>query len=198
MEIGLKERLIGAVVLVVLGVIIIPFFLKGSPAPDTNVSQQLTLPPSDSTAPQQQYSLPLTGGTAAGPATALVPAATAPAPAAATAPAQPAVHTIARAPQPVAKPTAKPAAKPATVPAASANGKWLVQAGSYGSQANADKVVKTLKAHGLTASVSRFSKAGQTYYRVRLGPYVERSDADKTAAAVSKALGGKASVVPND
>jgi DedD protein len=194
MEIGLKERLIGAVVLVVLGVIIIPFFLKGSPAPDTNVSQQLTLPPSDSTAPQQQYSLPLTGGTAAGPATALVPASTAPAPAPAAAPTQPPVHTIARAPQPAAKPAAKPAAAPVT----SANGKWLVQAGSYGSQANADKVVKTLKAHGFSASVSRFSKAGQTYYRVRLGPYTERADADKTAAAVSKALAGKASVVPND
>ncbi len=193
MEIGLKERLIGAGVLVVLGVIIIPFFLKGSPAPDSSVSQPLTLPPSDSTAPQQQYSLPLAGGTAAGPATALMPAATAPAPAAATVPVAP-VHAISRPAQPAAKPAAKPAAAPAT----QSGGKWTVQAGSYGSQANADKVVKTLKAHGIKASVSHFSKAGHTYYRVRVGPYAERPDADKAAAAVSKALGAKASVVPND
>lgn len=194
MELGLKERLIGAAVLVVLGVIIIPFFLKGSPAPDSSVNQALTLPPSDSTA-VQQYTLPLDASTAPGAALAAAPA-TAAAPAAATQPVlQPApkakapVHSIARTPAPAPKP----------VPVATqANGKWMVQAGSYGTQANADKVVKTLKAHGIKATVSRFSKAGHAYYRVRTGPYAERSDADKAATAVSKAIGGKASVVPND
>ncbi|HEX7964098.1 MAG TPA: SPOR domain-containing protein [Gammaproteobacteria bacterium] len=192
MELGLKERLIGAAVLVVLGVIIIPFFLKGSPAPDSSVNQALTLPPSGSTA-VQQYTLPLDASTAPGAALAAAPA-TAAAPTAATAPVlQPApkakapVHSIARTPAP----------KPAPV-ATQANGKWMVQAGSYGTQANADKVVKTLKAHGIKASVSRFAKAGHTYYRVRTGPYAERSDADKAAGVVSKAIGGKASVVPND
>ena len=185
MEIGLKERLIGATVLVVLGVIIIPFFLKGSPSPDSTVSQPLTLPPSDSTGAQQQYSLPLTSTVA--PAPAAVVAATAPAPVAASAPAtQPVVHAIPRPAQ----------ALPAH--AASASGKWLVQAGSYGSAANADKVVATLKQHGFHASVSHFSKSGRTYYRVRVGPYATRADADKAATAVVKAYGGKAEVVPND
>lgn len=182
MEIGLKERLIGATVLVVLGVIIIPLFLKSSPSPDSTVSQPLTLPPSDATG-SQQYSLPLSS--TAVPA-AVATAATKSAPRAALAPAtQPAVHAI---PRP---------AQAAPAPTASASGKWLVQAGSYGSTANAEKVVATLKKHGIHASVSQFSKAGHTYYRVRVGPYAERADADKAAAAVAKAYGGKAEVVPN-
>jgi len=78
------------------------------------------------------------------------------------------------------------------------SGKWVVQVGSYGSQANADKVVATLKQHAIRASVSHFSKAGHTYYRVRVGPYAARADADKAAAAVAKAAGGKPEVVPND
>jgi len=190
MEIGLKERLIGATVLVVLGVIIIPFFLKGSPSPDSTVNQPLTLPPSDSTAPQQQYSLPLTSATAPAPAAAAAASALAPV-ATPTAATKPAVHAIPRPAQ------AAPAPTPAATAAATASGKWLVQAGSYGSTANAEKVVATLKKHGIHASVSHFTKAGHTYYRVRVGPYAERADADKAAAAVAKAYGGKADVVPN-
>lgn len=184
MEIGLKERLIGATVLVVLGVIIIPLFLRSSPAPDSTVNQPLTLPPSDATG-TQQYSLPLASTVA--PA---APAITAAAPTVAAAPAtKPAVHAIPR--------PAQAAAVPAAAPVASASGKWLVQAGSYGSTANAEKVVATLKKHGIHASVSHFTKAGHTYYRVRVGPYAERTDAEKAAAAVARAYGGKAEVVPN-
>ena len=184
MEIGLKERLIGAAVLVVLGVIIIPLFLKSSPSPDSTVSQTVSLPAPGSTAAQQQVSLPLTATVA--PATPAIVAATkAAAPAAAT---KPAVHAIPRA-----------AAPAAAAPVASqASGKWTVQAGSYGSEANADKAAATLKQHGLHPTVSHFSKAGHTYYRVRVGAYAERGDAEKAAAAVAKAIGGKPEVVPND
>lgn len=177
MEIGLKERLTGAVVLVILGVIIIPLFLKSSPAPDSNPA--LTPAPGGSTS-LQQVSLPLTA--AATPSTATPAARTALAALPATPP-QPAVHPIPR-PAPAA-----------AIPAPA--GQWLVQAGSYGSQANADKVVKTLSQHGFHASVSRTIKSGQTLFRVRLGPYRERADAEKAAAAVARAYGGKAEVVPN-
>ena len=178
MEIGLKERLIGAAVLVVLGVIVIPLFLKSSPSPDSTVNQSVSLPAADSTAAQQQVSLPLTATSA--PALAIATKAAAPA-----AVSQPAVHAILR-----------PA--PAVSQASQAGGKWTVQAGSYGSEANADKAAAVLKQHGFHTSVSHFSKAGHTYYRVRVGAYAERGDADKAAAAVAKAIGGKPEVVPND
>jgi DedD protein len=182
MEIGMKERLIGAVVLVVLGVVIIPFFLKSSPSPDSTVNQAVSLPAADSTAAQQQVSLPLTSTTAP----AVAAAAKAPAPAAISQPpAQPVVHAI-------------PRPAPAAAPTAQAGGKWTVQAGSYGSAANANKAAAALKQHGFHASVSHFSKAGHTYYRVRVGSYAVRSDADKAAASVAKAVGGKPEVVPNE
>lgn len=175
MEIGLKERLIGAIVLVILGVIIIPFFLKGS-SPDSGVTQSVTLPPSGATSAPQQYTMALTP--AAGTIVAAVPTTQAPAPAAPAA--KPVVHAIQR-----------------TADAPAPQGKWLVQAGSYGSEANAAKVAHTLEQHGYHASVSRFSKGGQTYFRVRVGPYTDRSAADKAATAVAQTYGGKADVVPN-
>jgi cell division septation protein DedD len=184
MEIGLKERLIGAAVLVVLGVVIIPLFLKSSPSPDSTVNQAVSLPAADSTAAPQQLSLPL----ASTAAPALAAATKAPAPAAVSKPAAaPMVHAIPRA-----------AAPAAAVPPSQAAGKWTVQAGSYGSAANANKAAALLKQHGFHASVSHFSKAGHTYYRVRVGAYADRGDADKAAAAVAKAIGGKPEVVPND
>lgn len=180
MEIGLKERLIGAAVLVILGIIIIPFFLKG-PAPDSSSTQPVNPAPSAATV-VQQYSLPLTAGSAAPPVAASLPAvqrSTAAAPTAPTKAATPAVHPIAR------PTTAAPA------------GNWLVQAGSYGSQANADKVAAQLKAHGFRAAVSHFSKSGKSFYRVRVGPYLDRAAAEKAAPAVAKASGAKTEVVPN-
>jgi len=181
MQIGLKERLIGAVVLVVLGIIIIPLFIKSAPAPDTAANQVMNPAPAGSTA-LQQVTLPLN----AAPAAATAPAASTrtaavPTPAAASLP-KPAAHPIPRAPA---------AAAPATT------GNWAVQAGSYGSEANAGKVVKTLQQHGFHAVVSRTTKSGKTLFRVRVGPYQERADAEKAAASVSKAYGGKAEVVPN-
>ena len=184
MEIGLKERLIGAAVLVVLGVIVIPLFLKSSPSPDSTVNQAVSLPASDSTAAQQQVSLPLTATVA--PAAPALVAATRTAATASQPAAKPVVHAIPR------------AAAPAAAPAPQVAGKWTVQAGSYGSEANADKAAATLKQHGLHPSVSHFSKAGHTYYRVRVGSYAERGDAEKAAAAVAKAIGGKPEVIPND
>ena len=172
MEIGLKERLTGAVVLVILGVIIIPLFLKNSPAPDANPA--VTPAPGGGTA-QQQVTLPLIAAS--------VPAARTTLAAAPVTTPQPAMHPIQR--------PAPAAASPAPA------GQWLVQAGSYGSEANADKVVKTLSQRGFHASVTRTTKSGQTLFRVRVGPYKERADAEKAAAAVAKAYGGKAEVVPN-
>jgi len=184
MEIGLKERLIGAAVLVVLGVIIIPLFLKTSPSPDSTVNQAVSLPAADSTAAPQQLSLPLSSTAAPAVAAATKTAV----PAAVSQPAsKPAVHAIARA-----------AAPAAVVSPSQAGGKWTVQAGSYGSAANADKAAALLKQHGFHANVSHFSKAGHTYYRVRVGAYADRADADKVAAAVARAVGGKPEVVPND
>jgi DedD protein len=84
-------------------------------------------------------------------------------------------------------------------PAASApaGGKWVVQAGSYGSEANAGKVVRKLQEHGFHAFISRFDKGGHAYFRVRVGPYADRAAAEHAMAGVARASGAKAEVAPN-
>lgn len=191
MQIGLKERLIGAVVLVILAIIIIPWVLKGGSAPDITVTQKLTLPQA-TTAPTAQtiYHMALNGpmGSSA------VPAAGA---AVQTAPEVSSARTAAPVPPP---PSAAKASRPGiasqrAVPAP-ATDKWAVQAGSYGNERNALAVEHQLVKHGLHAYISRYRKGGRNYYRVRVGPYPERAAAERAVKEVQRAAGGHAEVVP--
>ncbi|MGB9428481.1 MAG: SPOR domain-containing protein [Gammaproteobacteria bacterium] len=200
MEIGLKERLIGAVVLVILAVIIIPWVLKGGSAPNSTVTKPLALPQATTNAAAPQaYRMDLNNsaatGTGAVPATAMsppMPAGTAPATAAAS-------NAGPAASSPEMQPPPKPAVAPASAPTprTMTAGKWIVQAGSYGSEANARSVEHKLAAHGFHAYISRYHKSGRTYYRVRVGPYGERAAAERIVTEVSRAYGGRAQVVPN-
>ncbi|MBU6420963.1 MAG: SPOR domain-containing protein [Gammaproteobacteria bacterium] len=190
MQIGLKERLIGAVVLVILAIIIIPWVLKGGSAPDTTVTQKLALPQA-TTAPTAQttYHMALNGPTGSS----IVPAAGA---AVQTAPEVSSAQTAAPVPPPLAaKPSRQVTAPPRAAPAP-ATGKWAVQAGSYGNERNALAIEHQLVKHGLHAYISRYRKSGRNYYRVRVGPYPERAAAERAVKEVQRAAGGRAEVVP--
>ncbi|MGH8307174.1 MAG: SPOR domain-containing protein [Gammaproteobacteria bacterium] len=186
MQVGLKERLIGAVVLVILAVIIIPWVLKGGSAPNSTVTKPLTLPEATTTvAPQAAYRMDLNSPAAA---TGSMPdAAATQAGAAGTAPAM--------AVNPAVKPAAQPPPSPVT--RAASTGQWVVQAGSYGNESNARSVERKLAKHGYHAYISRYQKSGRTYYRVRVGPYQDKAAAERIVTKVSRAYGGRAQVVPN-
>lgn len=193
MQIGLKERLIGAVVLVILAIIIIPWVLKGGSAPSTTVTQKLALPQA-TTAPTTQttYHLALNGPTGSS----TVPAASA---AVQTAPAVTSAQTAAAVTPP---PMAAKASRQGTAPPRAAaqvptTGKWVVQAGSYGNERNALAVEHQLVKRGFHAYISRYRKSGRSYYRVRVGPYAERAAAERAVQEVERAVGGRAAVVPN-
>ena len=187
MQIGLKERLIGAVVLVVLAVIIIPWVLKGGSTPSTTVTQQLTLPQATTAPAAQTYHMALSGPAAAG--------GSPPANSAATQPPLTPVSTPTQ--QPETKPAPSPAATaPTPSPRAVAAGKWVVQAGSYGSERNALAVEHKLVKRGFHAYISRYHKGGHIYYRVRVGPYAERAEAERAVNQVARTYGGHAQVVP--
>lgn len=187
MQIGLKERLIGAVVLVVLAVIIIPWVLKGGSSPSTTVSQPLALPQATSVSPAQTYHMALSGPAAAGSSLPANSAATQLSPAPVSTPTQ----------QPETKPAPSPVASaPMSSPHTAAAGKWAVQAGSYGSERNALAVEHKLVKRGFHAYISRYHKSGHTYYRVRVGPYAERAEAERAVKEVTRAYGGHAQVVP--
>ncbi|MDE2070758.1 MAG: SPOR domain-containing protein [Gammaproteobacteria bacterium] len=191
MLIGLKERLIGAAVLVVLAIIIIPWVLKGGSAPSTTVTRQLALPQA-TTAPaaESTYHMALNGPTVA--STRSVAATAQPAPATATShTAMPVVR------QPVVTKSSAPAVTPAPATHAAAHGKWAVQAGSYANERNARVVERKLAKRGYHAYVSRYHKSGRTYYRVRVGPYADRAAAERVVPGVARTFGGRAEVVPN-
>jgi DedD protein len=76
--------------------------------------------------------------------------------------------------------TAEPAPAPKTsMPAPSASG-WALQVNAFRSRENADKEVAQLKAKGYPAFVAPGQAGG--LFRVRVGPYAQRADADRVAA----------------
>ena len=87
----------------------------------------------------------------------------------------------------------KPAAKPARAepaPAASSpsvpKGSVVIQVFSSSDRAQADRIRSQLAGGGYTAYLSPVEKAGHTMYRVRLGPFGSRDDAQKVAEKVRK------------
>ena len=216
MDAGLKQRLIGAAVLVALAVIFLPMLVKG-PAPDSGVSDLSMRVPDAPESGYRTVDLPLVvpagapEGGALGtpqplddgqlatvdtatapppgepPATGALPmdeaavtgpdaaelaqdaATPAPPPAAAT-PVEPPARTE---PSPA---SAKPAAEP--LPPASAGGDYAVHFGAFGSERDAQLIVRQLSQAGLKAYSEPFSLDGRAAQRVRLGPFATREAAE--------------------
>jgi DedD protein len=213
MEQGLKERLVGAAVLVAIAVWLVPWVLDGPEAPPESPGGSLQLPAAEEPMPMRTQTLRL--GDDAEPApeptqaasesrpqdeppVTTEPAGAAEPPTGATAAAvddAPAVAAIRPEPErtaPVAAPPEAPPPKP--VPAA-ATGDWIVQLGSFSDEANARRLAQRSSTFGYKADVSSYRSGSRTLYRVRVGPAKTRAEADATASAL-KAHGIKdASVV---
>ena len=211
-----RHRLIGACVLVLLGVVGFPLLFDTQPRP-IPVDIPIEIPAKTSPAPA-----PKPAATAAVPAPA-APAAKPPAEAVAAReevvePPKPAAPVAvasppAPAPEP-AKPVAPPPAadadrarallegKPATAPAvaaaaatpAAATERLVVQVGAIAEEARAREVRQKLEGAGLKTYTHVAQTADGKRIRVRVGPFETRADADKAAARV-KALGLPAAVL---
>jgi cell division septation protein DedD len=122
-----------------------------------------------------------------------------------SAPALPSASSAAAKPAPAA-PTAS-AAKPAAVkpaaaapaapkPAAAAWGpEYWIQTGSYKSQTRAEELSQTLAAKGLAGRVFSYAKTNETYFRVRIGPYANKQEAEKFLAIIKTIQGLEASYI---
>lgn len=212
MDQGLKERLIGAAVLVALGVWLIPWLLDGRPERlglDSS-SSALRLPAPDGPLPVRSATLALETAkrdapgagalpaeTHAEPATlALAPAGTAapseappkPASASERAPSKPvsepsSAERVAAAAAP--KPTEPHAAAHAATARTDARGDWAVQLGVFSAEDNARRLAQKANVYGYKPQVASYKFNGRALYRVRLGPYASRAEADATASALS-------------
>jgi DedD protein len=87
--------------------------------------------------------------------------------------------------------TAAPAARPAAPQQKSKvyNAYW-VQTGSFPSRTQADKAREILAARGLTAVIENGDVKGETWYRVRVGPYTSQNEADYWLSLI-KSINGK-------
>jgi Uncharacterized protein conserved in bacteria len=148
----LKQRLIGAAVLVALAVIFLPPLIKG-PAPDSGVDDIAMRVPDAPGGEYETRELPLLGGDAGQEPQ--------PAPVAAAAPA--AEATAATEPQ---------------AGAGTAAGRWAVSFGAYASERDAEAVLTRVRQAGLEGFIEEATINGRQAWRVRVGPYPDRALAE--------------------
>ncbi|MEF9418959.1 SPOR domain-containing protein [Xanthomonas citri] len=160
MDTALKQRLIGAIVLVALAVIFLPMLVKG-PAPSSGVADvPLEAPAAPANGEFETRELPLVtpGNAPAGGALGM-----------------------AGAPAPVQNnPDAADLAAPSSTPSAPevAAGNYAVNFGAYATSADADAVIARLKQAQLPGFSEKTQISGRPAWRVRVGPYADQAQAE--------------------
>jgi DedD protein len=183
----LKERLVGAVVVVALGVVLIPLLLDGPPGPTgpRSIGLELPAPDSDSRTHTIRLGEPREQPPVARPAPSAPPERS------------PERGSVSRTPVPT--PEQQPAAvEPESPPVESApvrveppvpaqpeTGEWAVQVGSFSNPDNAGRLSRQLSAEGFPAFVARLVTDGRTMHRVRVGPVDSRESAEALVGKLS-------------
>jgi cell division septation protein DedD len=93
-----------------------------------------------------------------------------------------------------AKPAAQAKAPAQSKPPARVIDYWI-QTGAYKSQGRAEELATQLSGKGLAGRVFTSSSKGQTLYRVRIGPYGNKSEAEKFLTLVKQIQGLEASYI---
>jgi DedD protein len=214
MDRRVKERLVGATILVVLVVLIVPELLSG---PKRAVEAPQASPPG-ATEPIRTVIVDLATSKATATDDAAAPAATEgaatagepgdpaygegagmphtdPAPAAPVgqaeqppSPQPPPPPQTPQPPQPAATP--QPAPPPLEAGSSSPNPAhhgWQAQLGSFAARANAEKLERQLRAEGFSPSMSAAGAGSAARYRVRVGPVADRAAAERLVAQLKKA-----------
>lgn len=208
MEQQLKQRLVGAAVLVSIAILVVPVLLDGgyrraapptrdmAPMPQDSFEDVVApLPPDVKQALEAGLDADtdeLSNAAAAAAAALDTPQVSAPAfvdegpppapEAAPVAPPAPAADT---------KPAPSPKPVPTPVPAAATPGaeQWTVQLGSFASRTNAESLLARVKASGAGGFILPLTDGGKTSYRVRAGPVAGRGAADRLRQDLERSQG---------
>ena len=211
MDRRVKERLVGASILAVLIVLVVPELLSGpvpvpatsrlpanAPEPVRNVTVDLATSKAPEPSPLDAPAAPSAANSGAVASSAAAsdvpPTAAAPSSGASSLPAPPASAPAASAASTSVEiapslPTSSTTAK------TTAGHTWAVQLGSFVSRDNADKLARQLRAQGFGVYVLPGGSGSLLRYRVRIGPMPDRPAAAQTVAKL-KSLGQVASLVP--
>lgn len=159
MDTPTKQRLVGAAVLVALAVIFLPMLVKG-PAPDSGVSDVPLDVPAEPASDIETRDLPLVAPqVGAEGALADLPAA---------GDRLPTVDTA----------DAGAASDAPAAPAGTAGGDYAVHFGTYATTRDADTIVRQLRAARLPGFREQTVLNGRDAWRVRVGPYATRAEAE--------------------
>lgn len=201
MDRALKERIIGAVILVSVAVIVVPVFLDGPPSEEAVVSHSVALPGQSAQNTQtivleRDREEPVPASQAARQAE---PQPDAPTSVPDSVPRSTPSATVER---PQAESRAPEQEEPTQVlpkpvePAASATGMWAVQLGSFGDKKNAERLAADLRKQGFAAFLSKLATSSGELHRVRVGPQKDRESAEAMARRL-QAAGHKGQVIPH-
>ncbi len=213
MERHVKERLIGAAVLVAAAVILIPEMLSGRAEPEgeparvttagdtplktytIDLSKSGTRSPapesesmSTSAPPPETTPAVETARAAEAPTAQAIPESTVAQPSSAVPSPAPETRTSSP-PQASTRPVpVQPAPAPVTTrpaaPEQSTSAGWAVQLGSFSSRATADNLAGKLRGEGYDAFVMPVKSGANTLYRVRIGPMADRDAATRVLGKV--------------
>ncbi|MGU1841644.1 SPOR domain-containing protein [Pseudomonas aeruginosa] len=210
LERGLKQRIVGALVLIALAVIFLPMLftredesrqvvVEAPPRPQSPAMPSVEVQPTEvpelqpgeegiapeiveegSPAAAGQPSQPIGGLPATPPATQPPAQAQAQAPAASLPPSQPQPPAAPPSPPPAAPPSPPPAEK--RLDANNLPQSWSVQLASLSNRARAEELQKTLRSQGYNAYIRSFDGMN----RVFVGPVIQRAEADRLRDQLSK------------
>ena len=197
MERALKERIIGATVLVIFVVLVVPIFLDGPPENGEVVSERVLLPGQKDQDTKtvvlergRSEPIPVANSTEGDSGTPedvpAEPRVTQPTPEPVPQP-----ETVREEQDPVPQPQTEP-----VKPTASTTGMWAVQLGSFSNKENAEKLAADLRKQGYAAFLSQLQTSSGQLHRVRIGPQKDRASAEAMAARLLK-VNHKGQVVPH-
>ncbi len=205
MDRALKERIVGAIVLVVFIVLVVPVFLDGPVSDATVVTEAVSLPGQNGQESKRQTIVLERDRSEPVPVPAQAESRRESAPVVAPPPEPKQDEAIVAAPPPTAvvleetpttDPEPEPEAQIASTAVQSTTGMWAVQLGSYSNKTNAERLAAGLRSKGYAAFISQFSTANGQLHRVRIGPQKDRASAEAVAKRLA-AEGEKGQVVPH-
>ena len=201
MERALKERIIGAVILVIFVVLVVPIFLDGSPVDGNIVSEQVLLPGQEGRDiktvmldRERSHPIPIASNSDADADKPIVADSE---PNITSSPALAAQQNTDQVPAVREAIEARPRQQVMIAkPAQSTTGMWAVQLGSFSNKQNAEKLAAGLRKQGYAAFLSQLQTDSGQLHRVRIGPQRDQQSAEAMAARLLK-VGHKGQVLPH-
>jgi DedD protein len=200
-DIRVKERLTGAVILVALIVLVVPELLSGTARragqPATGVDElplrSVTVELGDET--RSSLAARMEGSELSAPSKSTLTPAPEESSAAQSGLARQLPQSVESAPTVSAAPVARPAPRPSPAQPLRSGLGWSVQVGSFEGRERADRLARRLRSAGFTAFISESVSHGRKWYRVRVGPERDRVAARAMVVRLHSA-GHLGSIIP--